>query len=188
MRIRAGVLTAAFVTAASLPAAPQTHALGDLPPSLRPQPQGNHRHLICPAGHACVCLEPLPCAVKGDCPRFDDNVAAFRAALAADLAKQKRTVQCRRAEIGACGPFRYFQFSGDGHRNELRLFAADGRLVFQRNASDHDAYCDKRTRLVLQGPIPKCTEMKPTELICGKAEVPLLPPWRQLLALDKQRR
>jgi hypothetical protein len=130
--------------------------------------------LVCGAGaRNCVCLAPLPCLETGNCPSFDQNLTAFRAALAADGGD--RTVTCRRAETGRCGDFRYFNFEGDIERRELRWFDSAGHLVAQRNRTDHQAYCDNRSLIRLMGAIPKCAPVVRDQVLCGNATHPLAP-------------
>jgi hypothetical protein len=149
--------------------------------------------LVCgeAGGKNCVCVEPLPCQRQGNCLGFQDNVDAFRQALAAR--EKGRAVDCRRAEIGTCGEFRYFDFEGDIARRELRWFDGAGRLVAQRNATDHDEYCGGKSRTRFQGRIPRCETLERTALICGTAEADLALPIedvlkRRLKASDGARR
>lgn len=143
---------------------------------LRTQALDGGRTLVCGAedGSGCICLEPLPCEAEGNCITFDDNVEAFRSAVADG--QDGRTVQCDRAETGRCGPFRYFDFQGDVERHEMRWFDENTVLVGQRNETDYQAYCDGATRARFQGRIPKCDAMSSPELICGAAASPPLPP------------
>jgi hypothetical protein len=75
--------------------------------------------------------------------------------------------------VGTCGPFRYFDFEGDVDRHELRWFDAAGRLVGQRNQTDHPAYCGGKTRKMLLGRVPRCEVMTRQTILCGKTESPL---------------
>jgi hypothetical protein len=113
----------------------------------------------------CACWRPLACTGDG-CPTFDSNLKAFRSAL--DAPGEGRSVICERAEVGQCGDFRYFDFNGDIHRQEVRWFDNAGRLVAQRNATDHDEYCDGRTSVMFSGDVPKCVTAHREELICGE--------------------
>jgi hypothetical protein len=133
------------------------------------------RLLVCgaAAGTNCVCVEPLPCESQGNCVSFQENVEAFRRALTDKT--QGRSVECRRAEIGTCGGFRYFYFEGDVARRELRWFDGAGRLVAQRNSTDDEAYCGGKSRTRFQGKVPRCQALERSEIICGRAggELPL---------------
>lgn len=133
----------------------------------------NGESLVCPgAGDAnCICRQSLPCEATKNCMVFDGNVQVFRKTL--KKPGKGRTLTCDRAEIGKCGAYRYFNFDGDIGRHERRWFDDTGRLVAQRNSSDHDAYCKGRARKMLYGRIPRCETMVSDELICGKAEGPL---------------
>jgi hypothetical protein len=125
--------------------------------------------LVCgEAGRNCVCLEPLPCKAKGNCVAFQENIDAFRKALATKT--PGRSVECRRAEIGQCGAFRYFDFEGDISRREMRWFDGAGNLVAQRSSTDYEEYCGGKSRTRFQGKVPRCDAIKRTELICGSAE------------------
>jgi hypothetical protein len=134
------------------------------------KPLKKNQLLVCgeSGGKNCVCVEPLPCQSQGNCLGFQDNVDAFRQALAAR--EKGRSVECRRAEIGTCGEFRYFDFEGDIARRELRWFDGAGRLVAQRNSTDYEEYCGGKSRTRFQGRVPRCESLKRTELICGTAE------------------
>lgn len=92
----------------------------------------------------CVCLEPLPCGKddkdgKDGCLTLERNLEVFRSGLAGK--EKSRKVDCRHAEVGSCGAFRYFAFNGDIERNDLRWFDASGGLVAARSATDYPAYC-----------------------------------------------
>ena len=127
----------------------------------------------------CVCFEPLPCSESGDCVRLEANLAAFRSAIA--NGQDGRAVECRRAELGRCGAFTYFDFSGNTHRHEIRWFDASGRLVSQRNWTDHDAYCGGRASTRLMGRVPRCDAITRGELLCGKAKPGMRTPLDDLL-------
>jgi hypothetical protein len=143
-------------------------------------PVSEGKRLVCGAGaRNCVCLEPLPCEAAGDCISFEDNVAAFRAALA--KGQGGRRVECERADVGGCGGFRYLRFEGDIERREVRWFDRSGKLVGQRNRADHQAYCGGRARLRFQGRIPRCPSTTRQEVLCGKAEQPLASPLDEVL-------
>lgn len=139
------------------------------------------RSLVCGGEDlgTCVCLEPLPCAAAGDCATFDENVRAFRDALAHPA--EGRAVHCRRAETGRCGDLRYFDFDGDIERHEIRWFDASGRLVAQRNWTDYPAYCGGKSRVMFQGRVPKCASAARDELICGEAAASVPTPVDDLL-------
>src|SRR2546421_4376860 len=107
--------------AASSVPAPAYYAIGELRAlGLRVTAVDSRRLLVCPrAGKkGCVCLEPAPCQGTTDCISFDENLRAFRKALA--HGQDQRTVKCDRGEIGRCGAFRYFDFEGDVERFEVR--------------------------------------------------------------------
>lgn len=126
----------------------------------------------------CVCLEPLTCGKDG-CPTWQQTVETFRASLAA---KEKgRKVECRRAEVGTCGSFRYFDFEGDIERHELTLFDGSGRQIAQRNSTDYPEYCGGVVRTRFQGQVARCGPMKRDELICGAGEYPLPTPIEDVL-------
>jgi hypothetical protein len=126
--------------------------------------------LVCgeAGGKNCVCLESLPCQSQGNCPTLQANVDAFRQAVTTKT--KGRSVDCRRAEIGECGGFRYFDFEGDVARREMRWFDGSGRLVAQRNSTDYEEYCGGKSRTRFQGKVPRCEPLKRTELLCGTAE------------------
>jgi hypothetical protein len=134
------------------------------------KPLKKERQLLCgeEGSKNCVCLEPLPCESQSNCIGFQENVDAFRKTLAAKT--PGRSVDCRRAEIGTCGSFRYFDFEGDIARREMRWFDENGRLVAQRNSTDYEEYCGGTSRTRFQGKVPRCEKMARTELICGVAE------------------
>lgn len=127
------------------------------------------RSLLCDErGGNCVCREALACGADGrGCPGFDEAAAALRSALAAPPGG--RRADCRRAEIGRCGEFRYLLFNGDTEKREVRWFDAAGRLVALRLRSDHPAYCEGRAMTLFRGPIPHCEGMQRSEVICGEA-------------------
>jgi hypothetical protein len=127
----------------------------------------------------CVCLEPLPCEASGDCVTFDASVRAFREAVTAG--QEGRKVQCNRAEIGRCGPFRFFDFEGDIERHEIRWFDETGRLVAQRNWTDYPAYCGGKARVGFHGRVPRCASPSREETICGEPSLGVRTPVEDLL-------
>lgn len=157
---------------------PDAAPLGAMPYELVPI-EGAKGKLLCtkppsrPERRRCICIEPLQCS-SSPCIKFDENVAIFERAL--KHPSDGRTVSCDRAETGACGVTRYFYFLGDIHRDELRIFGSDGRLVGRFDETDYDAYCEGRARMRWAGKIPDCAEMKRDRLLCGKAEAPMETP------------
>ena len=136
---------------------------------LKTEALGPGRALWCdPASKRCVCHEPLDCGADGKgCLMLGANIETFRDALA--RGQDGRRVDCRRAEVGTCGDFRYFLFNGDIERRELRWFDGQGHLVAMRNRTDYPAYCDGRAMTRVLGRLPNCAPMARTELICGEA-------------------
>lgn len=129
----------------------------------------------------CVCLEPLACGKggRGECVNLQQNLDIFRASLAG---KDKgRRVDCRRAEVGSCGTFRYFAFNGDIARDDLSWFDSSGALVAARSATDYPAFCGGKARIRFQGRVPNCGPMKRDELICGTDDHPLPRPIEDVL-------
>lgn len=129
--------------------------------------------IVCPPGDSktyCTCIEPLECGE--DCITFERNVSGFREALARESGA---TVSCEQAQVGTCDSFEYFHFEGDIHRNEWRVFGADGRLAAMRNSTDYPAFCGKRTMSRWIGGIPHCSKIAAQETICGRTEPPASP-------------
>ena len=125
----------------------------------------------------CVCRRALPCTARGDCMTLEENLEMFRAALAGE---EGRVVTCDRAEVGRCGEFRYFYFSGDIYRDELRWFDAAGTLVAQTNTTDYAAYCNGASMFEWSGRVPRCDTPQREELICGRPGRPLRTPFETL--------
>jgi hypothetical protein len=116
----------------------------------------------------CFCAEPLGCGKDEPCITYDENVAAFRTALkGVGSGKERRTVSCNHAEVGACGAYRYFFFDGDIHRTELRFFDEKGKFIGEIARTDYGEYCNGAASQRVRGAIPRCTLVR-TELICGK--------------------
>lgn len=146
--------------------------------------KGGHHLLVCGDGEntaSCVCLEPLACGKQGrsGCLNLQQNVEVFRASLVAK--DSGRRVDCRRAEVGSCGAFRYFAFNGDIQRDELSWFDASGALVAARSATDYPAFCGGKARIRFQGRVPDCGPMTRDELICGTGDHPLPRPIEDVL-------
>jgi hypothetical protein len=162
----------ASVMAGSPPAASKFYSLDELVAlGLHASRLDAGETLLCEAGGQCICLKPLDCS-SGGCISYDENVAAFRAAL--KNPGPGRTLSCGRAEIGRCDSFRYLDFEGDVYRRELRWFDEAGALVAQRNVSDHDAYCGEQTRTLYTGKVPRCEKLADADRICGDGKRPAM--------------
>jgi hypothetical protein len=140
---------------------------------------GDGETLLCSTadGGKCICLAPLDCGGQ-PCITYDQNVAAFRAAL--DKPEPGVTLTCERGQVGRCGSFRYFDFEGDLYRKELRWFDETGVVVGQRNVTDYQAYCNKQTRVRYQGRLPRCEKTSDIEGICGENTRPGMTPLEDL--------
>lgn len=136
----------------------------------------SQRALLCGKDEQCVCMEPLPCG--SSCPSFADAVNQLQSTL--QQPRQGRTVQCSLADSGSCALFSYFRYRGDLSRDETRWFDAAGKLTAIYSYSDHDAYCDGATRVLVQGDLPDCDATRRAEIYCGSGPV-MTPPMEALL-------
>jgi len=111
---------------------------------------GKGEAVVC-GTRGCVCLAELAC--EGPCITLQDNLAAFKEALARTSGN---TVSCELADTGKLCGLSYFRFEGDIYRLETRYFGADGRLIGQRNTTDYNEYCNGASHVRFEGAVPSC--------------------------------